>query len=120
MTLFISGKASAQLPQHYMRIAKIVVDSTQLDAYKNALKTQMTEALSHEKGVLAYTALQDKNDATHITIIETYASIEGYQAHLQTEHFLVYKKTVENMVKSLELEEVLPIAIGDKNQVLCY
>ena len=121
MSLFISAKVSAQASNnYYMRIAKIVVDSTQLENYKVALKEQMKTALKLEKGVLAYSAVQDKNNPAHITILETYASVAAYQEHTQALHFKKYKSTVENMVKSLELTEVLPIATGDKKRISLY
>jgi len=95
-----------------MRIAKITVDSSQLEPYMAALKEQMKAALKLEKkGVLAYSAVYDKNNPTHITILETYASVAAYKAHIQTNHFKKYKATVENMVKSLELTDVIPISI---------
>lgn len=115
----ITTTASAQ-SNNYMRIAKIVVDSTQLDNYLIALKEQMKTALKKEKGVLAYSAVQDKNNPAHITILETYASVDAYQKHTQAPHFKKYKSTVENMVKSLELIEVAPIAIGDKKKMSLY
>jgi quinol monooxygenase YgiN len=120
MSLFLSVKLAAQSSNNYMRIAKIVVDSTQLDKYILALKEQMKTALKSEKGVLAYSAVQDKNNPAHITILETYASTEAYQKHTQAPHFKKYKAMVENMVKSLELIEVLPIAIGNKRKVVLY
>jgi quinol monooxygenase YgiN len=98
----------------YMRIAKITVDSTKLDDYIIALKTQMQSALRLEKGVLAYAAVQDKKNPSNITILETYASVDAYLAHAQTEHFKKYKTTVEGMVKQLELMDVVPIAIESK------
>lgn len=98
----------------YMRIAKITVDSLQLNEYIIALKTQMQSALKHEKGVLAYSALQDKKHPNKITIVETYASVPAYQAHIQTDHFKKYKTNVENMVKELELTDVIPISIQTK------
>ena len=67
-----------------------------------------------KKSVLSYTAVYDKDKPTHITILETYANVIAYQNHTQTPHFKKYKATVENMVKSLELIEVEPIAIGTK------
>lgn len=120
MTLSFSTETSAQSNETYMRIAKIVVDGTQLENYKNALKEQMKDALNLEKGVLAYSAVQDKNNPAHITILETYASVEAYQEHTQALHFKKYKVTVEDMVISLELIEVFPIAIGDKNKISLY
>jgi len=123
LTLFIitlamvtidSVNLSAQDGTSYMRIAKITVDNTKLDDYVSALKEQMQSALRLEKGVLAYSAVQDKKDPSKITILETYASADAYQAHTQTEHFKKYKTTVADMVKQLELIDVVPIAIQSK------
>lgn len=111
---FVFENSLAQDRTTYMRIAKVTVDSTSLDAYKAALKEQMQAALTLEKGVLAYSALQDKNDPTKITILETYASVAAYQAHIQTVHFKKYKTTVADMVKQLELTEVIPFAVQSK------
>ncbi len=97
-----------------MRIARITVDTTKLDDYKTALKEQMQSALRLEKGVLAYAAVQEKKNPSKITILETYASVDAYQAHTQTEHFKKYKTTVEGMVKQLELIDVVPIGIHSK------
>ena len=109
-----SVNLSAQEGKAYMRIAKITVDSTKLDEYKAALKEQMQSALRIEKGVLAYSAVEDKKNPSKITILETYASTEAYQAHIQTEHFKKYKAAVVDMVKQLELIDVVPIAIQSK------
>ena len=104
----------AQDGTRYMRIAKITVDSMKLDDYKAALKEQMQSAIRLEKGVLAYSAVQDKKNPSKITILETYASVDAYQAHTQTEHFKKYKAIVVDMVKELELVDVVPIAIQSK------
>lgn len=106
----------AQETKSYMRIAKITVDSNKLSDYLIALKTQMESALRYEEGVLAYTAVQDKNTPNRITIVETYASTAAYQSHIQTEHFKKYKLTVTDMVKELELTDVTPIAIQSKQK----
>ena len=100
----------------YMRIARITVDSVQLNNYLVALKAQMQAALTYEEGVLAYSAVQDKNSPNKITILETYASVAAYESHIQTEHFKNYKTTVSNMVKGLELTDVTPIAIQSKQK----
>jgi quinol monooxygenase YgiN len=113
MTIY-SANLSAQDRTTYMRIAKITVDSTKLDDYKVALKEQMQSAIRLEKGVLAYSAVQDKKNPSKITILETYASVDAYQAHTQTKHFKKYKAIVVDMVKELELIDVVPIAIHSK------
>jgi quinol monooxygenase YgiN len=114
LMVFSLESAFAQDQTTYMRIAKITVDSTKINDYKIALKEQMQSALQLEKGVLAYSAVQDKKNPERITILETYANIEAYQAHIQTAHFKKYKAIVTDMVKQLELIDVDPIAIKSK------
>lgn len=99
----ISLTASAQVTTKMYRIAKIKVDANQLDLYQVALKEQMNAAIQLEPGVLSYTVVADKKDASSITIFEVYASLEAYQLHIATPHFKKYKETVKNMVLSLEL-----------------
>lgn len=118
MTIVMSLSFVNSLAQNksYMRIAKITVDSNKLDDYLIALKAQMESALKYEKGVLAYTAVQDKETPTKITIFETYASVSAYQTHILTEHFRKYKETVASMVIHLELTDVIPIAVQSKQK----
>jgi quinol monooxygenase YgiN len=99
----ICFNANAQATGKMYRIAKIKVDSTQLDNYKSALQEQMNTAIKLEPGVLSYTAVADKKDASSITIFEVYASLSAYQSHITTPHFKKYKDTVKDMVLSLEL-----------------
>ena len=68
MVTIDSVNLSAQDGTTYMRIAKITVDSTKLDEYKTALKEQMKSAIRLEKGVLSYSAVQDKRNPSKITI----------------------------------------------------
>ena len=97
-----------------MRIARIVVDSAQLETYKVALKEGITTAVRTEPGVLSLTAVYEKDHPTHVTVFEIYADEKAYQSHIQTEHFLKYKATVQHMVKALELVDVSPIAVEAK------
>ena len=98
----------------YMRVAHVVVDSTQLEAYKAALKEGILAAVQKEPGVISLSAVYDKSHPTHVTVFEIYASEEAYKSHIQTAHFLKYKATVQHMVKSLELIDVAPIASAAK------
>lgn len=115
MTVATHGSLAQDMTP-YMRIAKITVDSVKLNDYLVALKTQMHSALKNEAGVLAYSAVQDKDHPNKITILETYQSLAAYQSHIQTEHFKKYKATVADMVKKLDLTEVVPIAIQSKQK----
>lgn len=114
VTLFSAEQADAQQDHRMIRIAKIQVDPPQLDSYNAALKEQMTTAVNAEPGVLTYYAVADKANPSNITILEIYADTAAYQSHIQTAHFKKYKATVQNMVKSLELEDVNLIGLAKK------
>ncbi|MCW3109162.1 MAG: antibiotic biosynthesis monooxygenase [Segetibacter sp.] len=114
MLTSFSDNTFAQDKRPYVRIAKIVVDSAQLDNYKVALKEHAEAAVSKEPGVLTLYAVADKDNPTHVTVFEIYASVAAYQSHIQTPHFLKYKSTVKDMVKSLVLTDVTPIALETK------
>lgn len=109
---FFCVTSNAQEP--YVRIAKIVVDPVQIEHYKVALKEGIETAVRVEPGVLRMYAVYDKNQPTHVTVFETYASKEAYEFHIQTPHFSKYKTGTLNMVKSLELVDVIPIVFKDK------
>ena len=114
--VMISGNAFAQNNSHYMRIAKIVVDSTKLESYKSALKEGIEVAVRTEPGVLSLYAVYDKKNPTHVTVFEIYADEKAYQSHIQTAHFKKYKNAAQDMVKSLELVDVAPIALEAKKK----
>ena len=116
LTFFFNSAACAQDKEPYVRIAKIVVDSAQLDSYKVALKEHAEAAVSKEPGVLTLYAVYDKEHPTNVTVFEIYASVPAYQSHIQTSHFLKYKTTVKDMVKSLVLTDVVPIALETKRK----
>ena len=99
----INFDSKAQNSSAVYRIAKIKVNESQLKNYKFALKEQMNTAIKLEPGVLSYTVVADKKDATSITIFEVYANLDAYQSHILTPHFKKYKETVKDMVLSLEL-----------------
>ncbi len=71
-----------------VRLAKLVIDSTQLESYTVALKEEIEASVRLEPGVLTLYAVAEKNNPTHITILEIYADTDAYKAHLQTPHFI--------------------------------
>jgi quinol monooxygenase YgiN len=99
----LNRKNKSNISSRMYRIAKIKVDKNQLENYKSALQEQMNAAIKLEPGVLSYTVVADKKDATSITIFEVYANLDAYQSHILTPHFKKYKDSVKNMVLSLEL-----------------
>lgn len=101
--------ATAQEKGQIVRLAKLVIDSAHLESYKVFLREGIETALRVEPGVLTLYAVSEKENPTHFTILETYASTEVYEAHIQTPHFLKYKKGTLHMVKSLELIDTVPL-----------
>jgi quinol monooxygenase YgiN len=99
----------AQEGKQMARLARLVIDSTQLESYRAFLKEEIETSLRVEPGVLTLYAVAEKNKPTHITILEIYANEEAYKKHIQTPHFLKYKNGTKDMVKSLELIEADPL-----------
>ena len=104
----------------YVRIAKIVVDSAQLEHYNAALREHAKAAVNKEPGVLTLYAVYDKEQPTNVTVFEIYASEDAYKTHIQTPHFLKYKTTVKDMVKALVLTDVIPIALEAKPNIFSF
>src|SRR4051812_17155804 len=100
--------------EQVVQLAKLEIDPAQLDRYKEALKEGVETALRVEPGVLSLNAMADKQNPSHITLVEVYANEDAYQAHLQTPHFLKYKTGTKEMVKSLELVRMVPLFPGLK------
>ena len=103
------GSVAAQEKSQMVRLAKIVVDPAQLEYFKAALKEEIETSVRVEPGVLTLYAVAEKDNPTHITILEIYANTGAYKAHLQTPHFIKYKASTKEMVKSLELMETVPL-----------
>lgn len=103
------GSAFAQEKTQMVRLAKLVIDLSQLESYKAALKEEIETSVRLEPGVRTLYAVSEKDNPTHITILEIYADSAAYKAHLQTPHFLKYKNTTKDMVKSLQLVETVPL-----------
>ena len=116
LLLVFCGSAVAQKKPQVVRLANIVIDSAQLESYKAALTEGIETAVRVEPGVLSLSAVYDKNNPTHVTVLELYADKNAYEAHLRTPHFKKYKTTTKDMVKSLELIDVVPIAMATKSR----
>ena len=100
---------SAQNKNRMVRLAKLVIDSTQLKNYNALLKEEIEASVRLEPGVLTLYAVAEKKDPTLITILEIYADTIAYKLHLQTPHFIKYKNETKDMVKSFELVETDPL-----------
>jgi quinol monooxygenase YgiN len=116
LAIIVSPKQlKAQDRNPNIRVANLVIDPSKLAAYKAALSKEIDASIKTEPGVLALYAVYDKKEPTHVTVFEIYADEAAYKSHIQTSHFKKYKETVADMVKSLELVEMSPIALGSKS-----
>src|SRR6188472_571362 len=112
LTFAFCGQTSVQNKNQMVRLAKLVIDSSQLENYNALLKDEIEASVRLEPGVLTLYAVAEKNNPTHITILEIYADTVAYRSHLQTPHFIKYKNGSKDMVKSLELVETVPLVPG--------
>src|SRR5687767_8804530 len=95
-----------------VRIARLQIDRNQLQQYKAILKEEIEATVRLEPNVYSLYAVADKNDSARITVFEVYANDAAYRSHIQTPHFLKYKTSTKDMVKSLDLSEHQPILLG--------
>ena len=114
LTFVFCKNSSSNNKNQMVRLAKLVIDSIQLESYRALLKEEIEASVRLETGVLTLYAVAEKNNPTHITILEIYADTVAYKLHLQTPHFIKYKNGTMDMVRSLELVETVPLVPGMK------
>lgn len=107
--MFLISCDNAASPAQMVRLARIVVDSAQLENYKAFLKEEIETSLEIEPGVLTLYAVFEKDRPTHLTILERYADTAAYKSHIKTSHFLKYKNGTLAMVKELQLIDTDPL-----------
>ncbi len=96
------------------RLSKIEVYPEYLDEYKKFAAEVGEISLRTEPGVLTMYAVEDKENPCLITILETYASKDAYDAHIASPHFQKYKQGTLKMVKNLVLSDQTPLNPANK------
>lgn len=99
-----------------VRIAEIEVDPAQLEAYKAILAEEQEASVRLEPGVLMLHSVALNDAPTHIRLLEVYANKAAYEAHIKAPHFVKYKTSTAQMVKSLRLVETSPILLCAKSK----
>ena len=99
----ISVIYSQEADQLFVRLVKIEIEPDALAQYTELLNQQMNTAVKLEEGVLEYRVVNEKENTHRFTLIEIYRDYESYLSHIKTPHFLKYKNSSQDMVKSLEL-----------------
>ena len=67
LTFVFSNSASAQEKSQMVRLAKLVIDSTQLESYKAAPKEEIEPSFRLEPGVLTLYAVSEKDKPISIS-----------------------------------------------------
>ncbi|MBT8323124.1 MAG: antibiotic biosynthesis monooxygenase [Maribacter sp.] len=98
-----SGKDDLESGEMMVRIAEIEIEPNYHNEYLAILKEEAAASVRLEPGVICILPMYQKEHPTEIRLLEIYASKEAYESHLQTPHFIHYKKTTLHMVKSLKL-----------------
>jgi quinol monooxygenase YgiN len=109
----VNSKPSEAAPP-MVRIAEVEIAPPQLEAYKAILAEEQEASVRLEPGVLMLHSVTLKDDPNHVRLLEVYANRAAYEAHLKAPHFIKYKTSTENMVKSLRLLEAQPILLCAK------
>ena len=86
-----------------VRIAEIEIHPELLDEYKAILKEEAEASVRLQAGVIAIFPMYQKDRPTAIRILEIYANLAAYEAHIRSPQFLKYKTTTLKMVKGLTL-----------------
>lgn len=114
--LLLSERAGALvLPDSaQVRMAELVIDPAQMEAFKAAVTEGMQEAVRSEPGVFALYAVAKKDSPNTLVFFEIYASEEAYQTHLQSPHFRKFFETTKSMVLKRTRMETLPFLLEAK------
>ena len=97
-----------------VRIAELVIDPAQLEAYKVAVREEMEESIRVEPGVLAIYSVAEKGKPNSLRFFEIYASEEAYRAHIESPHFKKYVAITQPMILSRKLIETQPVQLSAK------
>lgn len=99
------------------RMALLVIDPAQLDAYKKVLAKEMQSAVTNEEGVLALLATTETARPNVFHLLELYADDTAYRAHIDGPYFQEYNKAVQTMVtdKVLIVNKLQAVTLSGKN-----
>ena len=100
-----------------IRIAELEIEPIFIDEYIAILKKESEASIRLEPGVICIFPMFQTENPNQIRLLEIYADRDAYEAHLKTPHFLEYKTSTLEMVKSLRLIDMKAIDQGTMNQI---
>ena len=75
----------------------VAVVADQVDAFLVATRRNAA-ASRQEPGVLRFDVVQDRDDPTHVMLVEVYADEDAPAAHKRTSHYATWRDTVAPMM----------------------
>jgi len=81
----------------HILMVHIHVKTEHLDAFLAATRDNASNSLK-EPGVVRFDVLQEKDDPTHITLVEVYHNASGHEQHRTTDHYHRWLSSVEGMM----------------------
>lgn len=100
-----------------IRIAEIEIYPQYFDEYVSILKEEAAASVQLESGVICIFPMFIEKNPSQIRLIEIYASRKDYESHLKTPHFLKYKTSTTEMIKSLDLIDMESIDPESMSQI---
>jgi len=111
------GRASADaIPGAFVLLVELEIDSSQLEAFKSAIKENGKTAVRVESACLGFNAVFEKENPTRVRLFEIYTNADAFKAHLETPHFKKYAETTKDMVKSRKRIDNVPITLNAKGK----
>jgi quinol monooxygenase YgiN len=93
---------------------ELEIDAAQLEQFKAAIKENAETAVKVEPGCLAFNAVFEKDNPSHVRLFEIYANADAFKSHLDTPHFKKFMDATKDIVKSRKRVENLPITLNVK------
>jgi quinol monooxygenase YgiN len=112
-----SGRAAAEeVRGQFVVVAEVEIDPSQLESFKAAVKEDAVTAIRDEPGCLAFNAIFENDNPSHVRFFEIYADADAFKAHMESAHFKKYAATTKDMIKSRKRTESVPITLNVKGE----
>jgi quinol monooxygenase YgiN len=105
------------IPGGFVLVVELEIDSSQLEAFKAAIKENAETSVRVEPGCLGLNAIFEKEDPARVRTFEIYTNADALKAHWETPHFKKFAETTKDMVKSSKRIHMVPITLNVKGRL---
>ncbi len=99
----------------YIVQVHVTVEEDSIQAFKNATIENARNSIK-EPGVARFDVIQQTDDPTRFVLIEVYKDEEAAVEHKKTEHYAIWKSTVEDMMEEprygIKYRNIFPLDEG--------